>query len=81
MDVGEVLVLTLSVPAMCLLLIILVRLEEWLREDANHGFMPQVVDLPAVGGELAGDFIGGRGPRERLGVGVPGVDPAAEARL
>ncbi len=38
MDIGEILVLTLSVPAMCLLLLILVRVEEWLREDTQDGW-------------------------------------------
>jgi hypothetical protein len=38
MDIGEILVLTLSVPAMCLLLVILVRVEEWLGEDTNDGW-------------------------------------------
>ena len=38
MDVGEILVLTLSVPAMCLLLVILVRVEAWLGEDTQDGW-------------------------------------------
>ena len=38
MDIGKILVLTLSVPAMCLLLFILTRVEEWLREDAQDGW-------------------------------------------
>ena len=38
MDIGEILVLTLSVPGMCLLLLILVRVEEWVGEDTNDGW-------------------------------------------
>ena len=38
MDIGEILVLTLSVPAVCLLLLILTRVEEWLREDTQDGW-------------------------------------------
>lgn len=38
MDIGEILVLTLSVPAVCLLVVILVRVEEWLGEDAQDGW-------------------------------------------
>ena len=38
MDVREILVLALSVPGMCLLLLILVRVEEWLAEDTNDSW-------------------------------------------
>ena len=41
MDIGEILVLALSVPAMCLLLIILTRMEEWLRDDTEDGWAPR----------------------------------------
>jgi len=47
---------------MSLLLLILVRLEEWLREDTKDGSMPRIVDSLGVGGEVAGDFTGGLGP-------------------
>jgi hypothetical protein len=42
MDIGKILVLTLSVPAMCLLLFILTRVEEWLREDTQDGWASQL---------------------------------------
>ena len=35
MDIGEILVLALSTPSMCLLLLILTWVEEWLRDDAE----------------------------------------------
>ena len=38
MDIGEILVLGLSTPAMCLLLVILTRVEEWLRDDAEDSW-------------------------------------------
>ena len=44
MDIEEILVLTLSVPAISLLLLILVRLEEWLPEDIKDGSMRRAAD-------------------------------------
>jgi hypothetical protein len=55
--------------------------EPWLREDTEGGSMARVVDSLAVGGEVAGDFTRGLGPHERLGVGVPGIGPGADADL
>ena len=38
MDIVEILVLTLSIPGMCLVLLILTRVEEWLGEDTEDGW-------------------------------------------
>jgi len=38
MDIAEILVLILSIPGMCLLLLILARVEEWLGEDIEGGW-------------------------------------------
>jgi hypothetical protein len=38
MDIGEILVLALSIPGMCLLLLILTWVEEWLRDDAEDSW-------------------------------------------
>ena len=54
MDIGEILVLTLSVPGMCLLLLILVRVEEWLGEDTNDGkHSPHVLRVICGSGSAA----------------------------
>lgn len=41
MDIVEILVLTLSIPGMCLVLLILTRVEEWLGEDTEDGWAPR----------------------------------------
>ena len=38
MDIGEILVLALSTPVVCLLLLILTWVEEWLRNDAKDSW-------------------------------------------
>ncbi len=38
MDIVEILVLTLSIPGMCLVLLILTCVEEWLGEDTEDGW-------------------------------------------
>ena len=38
MDIVEILVLTVSIPGMCLLLLILTWVEEWLRDDTKDGW-------------------------------------------
>ena len=38
MDIVGILVLTLSIPGMCLVLLILTRVEEWLGEDTRNGW-------------------------------------------
>jgi len=38
MDIVEILVLTLSIPGMCLVLLILTCVEEWLGEDTENGW-------------------------------------------
>ena len=45
MDIAEILVPILSVPGMCLLLLILVRVEEWLGEDTEDGWAPRPADV------------------------------------
>ena len=44
MDIVEILVLTLSIPAMCLVLLILTCVEEWLREDTEDGWALRPAD-------------------------------------
>jgi hypothetical protein len=38
MDIVEILVLTLSIPGMCLVLLVLTCVEEWLGEDTEDGW-------------------------------------------
>jgi hypothetical protein len=51
MDIAEILVLILSVPGMFLLLLILVRVEQWLGEDTEGGWAPR----PAAARPLPAD--------------------------
>jgi len=41
MDIAEILVLTLSIPGMCLVLLILTHVEEWLGEYTEDGWAPR----------------------------------------
>ena len=44
MDIVEILVLTLSIPGMCLVLLILTCVEEWLGEDTEDGWVFRPAD-------------------------------------
>jgi hypothetical protein len=44
MDIVEILVLTLSIPGMCLVLLILTCVEEWLGEDTEDGWAFRAAD-------------------------------------
>jgi hypothetical protein len=44
MDIVEILVLTLSIPVMCLVLLILTCVEEWLGEDTEDGWALRPAD-------------------------------------
>jgi hypothetical protein len=44
MDIVEILVLTLSIPGMCLVLLILTCVEEWLGEDSEDGWAFRAAD-------------------------------------
>jgi len=44
MDIVEILVLTLSIPGMCLVLLILTCVEEWLGEDTEDGWAFRLAD-------------------------------------
>jgi hypothetical protein len=69
-DVGQVLMLALAVPAMCLLLYVLTQVEKWLLKD----------DSPHLRGQT-GTGAGEGGEEGQLIPGPPGaVDAAAASR-
>jgi len=79
-DMGQALMLTLAVPAVCLLLFSLSRLEQWLARDEDSylrgqtgtgaGEVGQAEPMPASAGAV--DAVAGR---QACDEGVPGIVP------
>lgn len=67
-DMGQVLMLTLAVPAVCLLLVVLTQVETWLLQHPG----PRASGRPGTGA--------GEGRQDRPMLAVPGAVDAATAR-
>ncbi len=79
-DMGQALMLTLAVPAVCLLLFVLTRLEQWLARDEDPYLRGQTAVGAGEGGQAQPmpappGAVDAAAPRQAGDDGVPGTVP------